>query len=73
MLEFDRDRKSMSVLVSPQASADSLSTTANGKLMVKGAPESVIERCSHQRLANGTDVPLTAASRKRIMAKVLPN
>ncbi|OAA45495.1 ATPase, P-type, calcium-transporting [Metarhizium rileyi] len=48
--EFSRDRKSMSVLVQ------------NGKqkkLLVKGAPESIIDRCSHTLLgANGKKVAL---------------
>ncbi|KAK4464882.1 hypothetical protein QBC42DRAFT_344353 [Cladorrhinum samala] len=48
--EFSRDRKSMSVLVQ------------NGnqqKLFVKGAPESIIERCTHTLLGkNGRKVPL---------------
>ena len=48
--EFSRDRKSMSVLVSngPQK-----------RLLVKGAPESIIERCTHAILGfNGKKVPL---------------
>ncbi|KAL8950071.1 MAG: hypothetical protein Q9222_003874 [Ikaeria aurantiellina] len=36
--EFSRDRKSMSVLVGPEN---------RQRLLVKGAPESVIERCTH--------------------------
>ena len=48
--EFSRDRKSMSVLV--QGDGDQ-------KLLVKGAPESVIERCTHVTLGpNGKKVPL---------------
>lgn len=49
--EFSRDRKSMSVLV--QAGNQK-------KLLVKGAPESIIERCTHTLVgANGKRVPLT--------------
>ncbi|RWA14684.1 hypothetical protein EKO27_g405 [Xylaria grammica] len=48
--EFSRDRKSMSVLV--QAGKQK-------KLLVKGAPESIIERCTHTLVgANGKRVPL---------------
>ncbi|KAL8944558.1 MAG: hypothetical protein Q9216_000361 [Gyalolechia sp. 2 TL-2023] len=36
--EFSRDRKSMSVLVGPEN---------RQRLLVKGAPESIIERCTH--------------------------
>jgi P-type Ca2+ transporter type 2A len=49
--EFSRDRKSMSVLVQ-DGDAE--------KLLVKGAPESIIERCSHTLVgADGKKVPLT--------------
>ncbi|KAL2857767.1 hypothetical protein BJY01DRAFT_242187 [Aspergillus pseudoustus] len=49
--EFSRDRKSMSVLVG---------TGKHQRLLVKGAPESILERCSHTVLgANGSHVPLT--------------
>lgn len=49
--EFSRDRKSMSVLVEGGGQQ---------KLFVKGAPESLIERCTHVLLgANGKKVPLT--------------
>ncbi|KAI3328866.1 putative calcium P-type ATPase [Xylariaceae sp. AK1471] len=48
--EFSRDRKSMSVLV--QAGKQK-------KLLVKGAPESIIERCTHTLVgANGKRVPM---------------
>ncbi|KAI1818420.1 putative calcium P-type ATPase [Poronia punctata] len=48
--EFSRDRKSMSVLVQD----------GNQKrLLVKGAPESIIERCTHTLVgANGRRVPM---------------
>jgi P-type Ca2+ transporter type 2A len=48
--EFSRDRKSMSVLVQDGGKQ---------KLFVKGAPESIIERCSHTLVgANGKRVKL---------------
>ena len=51
MYEFSRDRKSMSVLVG---------TGESQKLLVKGAPESIIERCSHIILgSNGKKAPIT--------------
>ncbi|KAI9923647.1 hypothetical protein ASPWEDRAFT_109063 [Aspergillus wentii DTO 134E9] len=49
--EFSRDRKSMSVLVGE---------AKEQKLLVKGAPESILERCSHVLLGtDGSRVPLT--------------
>ncbi|XP_044714858.1 e1-E2 ATPase domain-containing protein [Hirsutella rhossiliensis] len=48
--EFSRDRKSMSVLVQ---------SGKKKKLLVKGAPESIIERCTHALLGpDGKKVPL---------------
>ncbi|KAL9598474.1 MAG: hypothetical protein Q9179_003897 [Wetmoreana sp. 5 TL-2023] len=48
--EFSRDRKSMSVLVGHGNQQ---------RLLVKGAPESIIERCSHTLVgSNGKKVPL---------------
>lgn len=50
--EFSRDRKSMSVLVK---------RGNQERLLVKGAPESIIERCSHVMIgADGETVPLDA-------------
>jgi len=61
--EFSRDRKSMSVLVQ------------NGKqekLLVKGAPESIIERCSHTLVgANAKKVPLDRHLTDLIMKEVV--
>ena len=51
VFEFSRDRKSMSVLAGDGDQQ---------KLLVKGAPESILERCSHALLGfDGNRVPLT--------------
>lgn len=66
-LEFSRDRKSMSVIVS----------SSRGKsLLVKGAPETVLERCTHVRLGkigeiSSSVVPLTSALRETLNQKLL--
>ena len=59
VLEFDRDRKSMSVLCGK----------AKNKLYVKGAPEKVLERCTHIRVA-GSKQKLTAANKTAILDTV---
>uniref|UniRef100_A0A674PDI4 Calcium-transporting ATPase n=1 Tax=Takifugu rubripes TaxID=31033 RepID=A0A674PDI4_TAKRU len=61
-LEFSRDRKSMSVYCTPK-------NRSMGKMFVKGAPEGVIERCTHVRLGNNK-VPLTAGVREKIMSVI---
>ncbi|PGH15884.1 calcium-translocating P-type ATPase, SERCA-type [Polytolypa hystricis UAMH7299] len=61
--EFSRDRKSMSVLA---GEGD------DRKLLVKGAPESILERCSHTLLgSNGSRVPLTPQHAKLISQEVV--
>ena len=59
--EFTRDRKSMSVL-----------TKRDGEhtLLVKGAPESVLERCTSVLLPSGTQ-PLSAKVREQLAEKQL--
>lgn len=52
--EFTRDRKSMSVLVAPSEEG-----AGSNRLLVKGAPESVMERCNYVRLADGSKVEMT--------------
>jgi Ca2+-transporting ATPase len=49
LLEFTRDRKSMSVIGKNAGSRDNV-------LYVKGAPESVLERCEHVMLPDGSVV-----------------
>ncbi|KAF7304679.1 Calcium-transporting ATPase [Mycena kentingensis (nom. inval.)] len=59
--EFSRDRKMMSVLVRLNGS---------GALFAKGAPESVLERCTSVQV-DGSVIPLTSALRSAIMEKTL--
>lgn len=62
-LEFSRDRKSMSSYCTPLKA----SRLGNGpKMFCKGAPEGVLDRCSHARVGT-SKVPLTPALRERIM------
>ncbi|KAI9292126.1 calcium ATPase [Neoconidiobolus thromboides FSU 785] len=64
-LEFSRDRKSMSVVVE----------SARGtSLLVKGAPESILDRCSHIRIDDKDKskvIPLTNILRETINQKIL--
>ncbi|CAG8975648.1 hypothetical protein HYALB_00008407 [Hymenoscyphus albidus] len=60
--EFSRDRKSMSVLVGDDASQ---------RLLVKGAPESIIDRCTHTLVgANGKRVPLSKSLSELLLKEV---
>ncbi|KAG8122787.1 putative Calcium-transporting ATPase protein [Naja naja] len=65
-LEFSRDRKSMSVYCTPVASSHN---SSSGKLFVKGAPESVIERCSYVRVGRN-QVPLTSSIKEKILSRI---
>ncbi|KAI1976982.1 hypothetical protein LOZ53_002033 [Ophidiomyces ophidiicola] len=61
--EFSRDRKSMSVLIGEKN---------NQRLLVKGAPESILERCSHIVLgSNGARVPLSPQHMKLVSQEVV--
>jgi Ca2+ transporting ATPase len=61
-LEFSRDRKSMSSYCIPTK----VSRLGSGpKMFVKGAPEGVLDRCSHVRIGN-TKVPMTSAIMNKI-------
>ncbi|XP_038126086.1 sarcoplasmic/endoplasmic reticulum calcium ATPase 2 isoform X2 [Cyprinodon tularosa] len=63
-LEFSRDRKSMSVYCTPNKSRSSM-----GKMFIKGAPEGVIDRCTHVRVGN-TKVPLTQGIKENILSVI---
>lgn len=59
--EFSRDRKMMSVLVKLNGS---------GALFVKGAPESVLERCTTVSV-HGKTIPLTPELRRTLLERTL--
>jgi P-type Ca2+ transporter type 2C len=73
-LEFNRDRKSMSVLCSTAAA--SVTATAQqpknkknnikiqNRLFVKGAPNLLLERCTHVKLRNGSVIKITSTLRR---------
>ena len=61
-LEFDRRRKSMGVLITNQGEdLDSVS-----KLLVKGAPGMLIQRCTHVKLRDGNIIPMSTQIRDQI-------
>uniref|UniRef100_A0A8C5DSV3 Calcium-transporting ATPase n=1 Tax=Gouania willdenowi TaxID=441366 RepID=A0A8C5DSV3_GOUWI len=62
-LEFSRDRKSMSVYCTPSKAG------SQSKMFVKGAPESVIERCHFLRVGM-EKVALTPALRDQLLSKI---
>lgn len=61
--EFDRDRKSMSVIGKRDG-------VKGNVLLVKGAPESVLDRCTSVELPDGKIVPLSVGLRKNIQRKL---
>ncbi|ORY41452.1 calcium-transporting ATPase [Leucosporidium creatinivorum] len=62
--EFSRDRKSMSVLARD-------TSASSAALFVKGAPESVLDRCTYIQEGQAGRQPLTATLRKELNDKVL--
>mmetsp|Transcript_15708 Transcript_15708/g.34386 ORF Transcript_15708/g.34386 Transcript_15708/m.34386 type:complete len:1192 (-) Transcript_15708:127-3702(-) len=73
-LEFNRDRKSMSVLCKfpPSMNVDASATTNGGspRLLVKGAPNLLIERCTHMKMRDGSVVRLNGSLRRQVNDKV---
>ena len=78
-LDFNRDRKSMSVLCRfphgdyPSASAYTegvKSRKSGNRLLVKGAPNLLLERCTHVKFRDGTVAVLTGDLRRNIEEKV---
>ena len=80
-LEFDRNRKSMSVLCRVKPSNNNTKTKKTKKvssteglenenyLLVKGAPEFILERCTHVLTPDGTEIQLTKAIREEILKR----
>ncbi|XP_042479489.1 calcium-transporting ATPase, endoplasmic reticulum-type [Macadamia integrifolia] len=62
-LEFDRIRKSMSVIVREP--------TGSNRLLVKGAVEGVLERSSNVQLADGSIVPMDEQCRQLLLLRNL--
>jgi len=77
-LEFSRDRKSMSVLCASHGDYPSATELhvgvkarkAGNRLLVKGAPNLLIERCTHVKFRDGTVSKMTGELRRSIEAKV---
>ncbi|KAG9508873.1 Calcium-transporting ATPase sarcoplasmic/endoplasmic reticulum type, partial [Fragariocoptes setiger] len=63
-LEFSRDRKSMSALCVPKNPDNKLGTGA--RLFCKGAPESILDRCTHVRVGS-QKVQLTSVIKNKIL------
>ncbi|KAG5141921.1 hypothetical protein JHK82_017616 [Glycine max] len=61
-LEFDRIRKSMSVIVREP--------NGQNRLLVKGAVESLLERSSHVQLADGSLVPIDDQCRELLLRRL---
>eukprot|EP00878_Enallax_costatus_P002528 GHUV01002710.1.p1 GENE.GHUV01002710.1~~GHUV01002710.1.p1 ORF type:complete len:741 (+),score=207.05 GHUV01002710.1:194-2416(+) len=66
LLEFDRDRKSMSVICRQTP----YTRHSGNVLLVKGAAECILERCDRMTLPNGNIVELTPAARSDILKTV---
>jgi len=66
-LEFSRDRKSMSTFCTPKKPTR---IGSGPKMFVKGAPEGVLDRCTHYRIG-GDKQAMTPAIRKQIMSTAI--
>ncbi|KAF8024515.1 hypothetical protein BT93_F1632 [Corymbia citriodora subsp. variegata] len=62
-LEFDRIRKSMSVIAREP--------TGRNRLLVKGAVESLLDRSSHVQLADGSLVPIDETCKELLLSKLM--
>lgn len=65
-LDFDRTRKSMSVLIRPF----DFKQKSKHRLLVKGAPNLLLDRCTKVKLRNGDIVPLDDELRKEFEREI---
>ncbi|KAK3250133.1 calcium-transporting ATPase [Cymbomonas tetramitiformis] len=78
VLEFDRDRKRMSVICSPvggtasgrPATRSSTKLANNNVLVCKGQAASVISQCTSMLLQDGSVVPLSPTAKEAFLAEV---
>ena len=68
-LEFNRDRKSMSVL-SDYSNAPKGHTQSGNRLLVKGAPNLLLQRCTHIKHRDGSVTKLSGDMRRKIESKI---
>lgn len=62
-LDFDRDRKSMSTLCQNEE-------TRTERLLVKGAPSDLLERCSYIKLRDGKIIEITSTMREELKTQI---
>lgn len=65
MLEFNNDRKTMSTVIRSAALAPN-----NNALLLKGAPERVIEKCKTMMNSKGQRIEISAADKARLIEHV---
>eukprot|EP01039_Chlorochromonas_danica_P004296 gene4296-4716_t len=70
IFEFSRDRKSMSVLVRPNPTTTTSSAAVDNLLLVKGAAEMVVARCSRLLLEDGSVIAITEDIRQALKEKI---
>ena len=71
VLEFNRDRKSMSTLckLKPEFRPKNQKEVVQNRLFVKGAAEVLIQRCSKMKLEDGSIIQIDAEIRERLIAQ----
>ncbi len=75
-LEFDRKRKSMGVLVAELSASEAKMAVDSERnrrcrLLVKGAPGSLLDRCSHAKLRDGCIIPISSEVRDQIESTII--